>query len=130
MSSVVAVVKSIIGQVIAVSPEGVQRVLVEGDRIYQGEQLLTGAAGAVTLDVGKGKLVDLGRDSQWSSADLPQAETHHAAAQPANAPSTEDLQKAIAAGLDPTQALAPTAAGPVPLRRQVAMAASVAVTAS
>ena len=77
----------------------------------------------MTLDVGKGKLVDLGRDSQWSSADLPQAETHHAAAQPANAPSTEDLQKAIAAGLDPTQA-------PVPLRRQVAMAASVAVTAS
>ncbi|MDF3864292.1 retention module-containing protein, partial [Pseudomonas denitrificans (nom. rej.)] len=112
MSSVVAVVKSIIGQVIAVSPEGAQRVLVEGDRIYQGEQLLTGASGAVTLDVGKGKLVDLGRDSQWSSADLPQAETHHAAAQPANAPSTEDLQKAIAAGLDPTQALSPTAAGP------------------
>ena len=37
MSSVVAVVKSIIGQVIAVSPEGVQRVLVEGDRIYQGD---------------------------------------------------------------------------------------------
>jgi len=112
MSSVVAVVKSIIGQVIAVSPEGAQRVLVEGDRIYQGEQLLTGASGAVTLDVGKGKLVDLGRDSQWSSADLPQAEVHHAAAQPVNAPSTEDLQKAIAAGLDPTQALAPTAAGP------------------
>ncbi|PJI49131.1 MAG: hypothetical protein CTR55_07100 [Pseudomonas sp.] len=112
MSSVVAVVKSIIGQVIAVTPEGAQRVLVEGDRIYQGEQLLTGASGAVTLDVGKGKLVDLGRDSQWSSADLPQAEASHAATQPNNAPSTEDLQKAIAAGLDPTQALAPTAAGP------------------
>ncbi|WP_447752430.1 retention module-containing protein [Pseudomonas nicosulfuronedens] len=112
MSSVVAVVKSIIGQVIAVTPEGAQRVLVEGDRIYQGEQLLTGASGAVTLDVGKGKLVDLGRDSQWSSADLPQAEASHAATQPSNAPSTEDLQKAIAAGLDPTQALAPTAAGP------------------
>ena len=112
MSSVVAVVKSIIGQVIAVSAEGAQRVLVEGDRIYQGDQLLTGAAGAVTLDVGNGNLVDLGRDTQWSSADLPQAETHTAAAQPVNAPSTEDLQKAIAAGLDPTQALAPTAAGP------------------
>ncbi|MDN6861011.1 retention module-containing protein, partial [Pseudomonas sp. CAN2814] len=112
MSSVVAVVKSIIGQVIAVSPEGVQRVLVEGDRIYQGEQLLTGAAGAVTLDVGKGKLVDLGRDSQWSSADLPQAE-HARAPQPqVETPSAADLQKAIAAGLDPTQALAPTAAGP------------------
>ncbi|MFR0689573.1 retention module-containing protein, partial [Enterobacterales bacterium AE_CKDN230030158-1A_HGKHYDSX7] len=112
MSSVVAVVKSIIGQVIAVSPEGAQRVLVEGDRIYQGEQLLTGVAGAVSLDVGNGKLVDLGRDSQWSSADLPHAEASPAATQASNAPSTEDLQKAIAAGLDPTQALAPTAAGP------------------
>ncbi|TLX79722.1 retention module-containing protein [Pseudomonas nicosulfuronedens] len=112
MSSVVAVVKSIIGQVIAVSPEGVQRVLVEGDRIYQGDQLLTGAAGAVTLDVGNGKLVDLGRDSQWSSADLPQAEAPRATTQANDVPSTEDLQKAIAAGLDPTQALAPTAAGP------------------
>ncbi|WP_416311187.1 retention module-containing protein [Pseudomonas sp. W03] len=113
MSSVVAVVKSIIGQVVAVSPEGAQRVLVEGDRIYQGEQLVTGAAGAVTLDTGNGRVVDLGRDSQWSGADLP-----HVAPAPAHAqaqlsvPSTEDLQKAIAAGLDPTQALAPTAAGP------------------
>ncbi|QRY81741.1 retention module-containing protein [Pseudomonas sp. PDNC002] len=110
MSSVVAVVKSIIGQVIAVSPEGVQRVLIEGDRVYQGEQLLTGAAGAVSLDVGGGKLVDLGRDSQWSSADLPVSE--QARAPHTEAPSTADLQKAIAAGLDPTQALAPTAAGP------------------
>ncbi|WEJ73465.1 retention module-containing protein [Pseudomonas sp. PSE14] len=111
MSSVVAVVKSIIGQVVAVSPEGAQRVLVEGDRIYQGEQLVTGAAGAVTLDTGNGRVVDLGRDSQWSGADLPHVAPAHAQAQ-LSVPSTEDLQKAIAAGLDPTQALAPTAAGP------------------
>ncbi|WP_178119496.1 retention module-containing protein [Pseudomonas sp. SCB32] len=109
MSSVVAVVKSIIGQVVAVSPEGAQRVLVEGDRIYQGEQLVTGAAGAVTLDTGNGHLVDLGRDSQWSGADLPHAAPAQAQL---SVPSTEDLQQAIAAGLDPTQALAPTAAGP------------------
>ncbi|MCJ1885494.1 retention module-containing protein, partial [Pseudomonas sp. LA21] len=111
MSNVVAVVKSIIGQVVAVSPEGAQRVLVEGDRIYQGEQLVTGAAGAVTLDTGNGRVVDLGRDSQWSGAGLPHATPAHAQAQ-LSVPSTEDLQKAIAAGLDPTQALAPTAAGP------------------
>ncbi|MFV3305314.1 retention module-containing protein, partial [Pseudomonas sp. NY15181] len=111
MSSVVAVVKSIIGQVVAVSPEGAQRVLVEGDRIYQGEQLVTGAAGAVTLDTGNGRVIDLGRDSQWSGADLPHVASAHAQAQ-LSVPSTEDLQKAIAAGLDPTQALAPTAAGP------------------
>ncbi|WP_371233659.1 retention module-containing protein [Pseudomonas sp. QE6] len=111
MSSVVAVVKSIIGQVVAVSPEGAQRVLVEGDRIYQGEQLVTGAAGAVTLDTGNGRVVDLGRDSQWSGTDQPHVAPAHAQAQ-LSVPSTEDLQKAIAAGLDPTQTLAPTAAGP------------------
>ena len=42
MSTVVAIVKSIVGQVIAVSPEGIRRVLIEGDRLFAGEQVLTG----------------------------------------------------------------------------------------
>ncbi|CAI3791459.1 hypothetical protein GLGCALEP_00181 [Pseudomonas sp. MM221] len=49
MSSVVAIVKSIVGQVIAVSPEGIRRVLIEGDRLLAGEEVLTGPGGAVTL---------------------------------------------------------------------------------
>ncbi len=51
MSSVVAIVKSIVGQVIAVSPEGIRRVLIEGDRLLAGEEVLTGPGGAVTLEL-------------------------------------------------------------------------------
>ncbi|WP_437883338.1 retention module-containing protein [Pseudomonas sp. LRF_L74] len=108
MSSVIAVVKSVIGQVVAVSPEGSRRVLVEGDRIYQGDQVETGAAGMITLQLSDGRLVDLGRDTHWNTAAVAQPEGTEQAAQ---APSTAELQKAIAAGLDPTQAFEAPAAG-------------------
>jgi len=108
MSSVVAVVKSVIGQVLAVSAEGQRRVLVEGDRLFLGDLVQTGDAGAVALQLPDGRVLDLGRDSQLNASEL----APHAPAQPAATASTEELQKAIAAGADPTQTLAPTAAGP------------------
>uniref|UniRef100_UPI00130DA145 retention module-containing protein n=1 Tax=Pseudomonas fluorescens TaxID=294 RepID=UPI00130DA145 len=111
MSSVVAIVKSIVGQVIAVSPEGIQRVLIEGDRLLAGEQILTGAGGAVTLELADGRLLDLGRDSQWS-ADAPDSSADLSQATAQAAPSVEELQQAIAAGADPTTELEATAAGP------------------
>ncbi|MDB5983911.1 MAG: von Willebrand factor [Pseudomonas sp.] len=109
MSSVVAIVKSIVGQVVAVSPEGVQRVLIEGDRLFLGDQVLTGA-GAITLELQDGKTLDLGRETQWTSAapDVGQSATATADA----AASVAELQKAIVAGADPTKDLDPTAAGP------------------
>ena len=111
MSSVVAIVKSIVGQVIAVSPEGARRVLIEGDRLLAGEQVLTGLAGAVTLELADGRTLDLGRDTQWS-ADAPDSSTDLSAATAQAAPSVEELQQAIAAGADPTTELEATAAGP------------------
>ncbi|MBK5012850.1 retention module-containing protein, partial [Pseudomonas sp. S60] len=111
MSSVVAIVKSIVGQVIAVSPEGIRRVLIEGDRLLAGEQVLTGAGGAVTLELADGRLLDLGRDSQWS-ADTPDSSTDLGQAAAQAAPSVAELQQAIAAGVDPTTDLEATAAGP------------------
>ncbi|WP_457253847.1 immunoglobulin-like domain-containing protein [Pseudomonas juntendi] len=111
MSSVVAIVKSIVGQVIAVSPEGIRRVLIEGDRLLAGEQVLTGPGGAVTLELADGRLLDLGRDSQWS-ADTPDSSTDLDQATAQAAPSVEELQQAIAAGVDPTTELEATAAGP------------------
>ena len=57
MSTVVAIVKSIVGQVIAVSPEGIRRVLIEGDRLLAGEQVDTGTGGAVTLELADGRWV-------------------------------------------------------------------------
>ncbi|WP_236193942.1 retention module-containing protein, partial [Pseudomonas faucium] len=111
MSSVVAIVKSIVGQVIAVSPEGIRRVLIEGDRLLAGEEVLTGPGGAVTLELADGRLLDLGRDTQWS-ADAPDSSTDLSQATAQAAPSVEELQQAIAAGADPTTELEATAAGP------------------
>uniref|UniRef100_UPI000A93B048 retention module-containing protein n=1 Tax=Pseudomonas bananamidigenes TaxID=2843610 RepID=UPI000A93B048 len=111
MSSVVAIVKSIVGQVFVVSPEGVRRVLVEGDRLFAGDQVDTGVAGAVSLELADGRTLDLGRDTQWS-ADTPDSSTDLAEATAQAAPSVEELQQAIAAGADPTTALEATAAGP------------------
>ncbi|MCS3841144.1 surface adhesion protein [Pseudomonas sp. JAI111] len=111
MSSVVAIVKSIVGQVFAVSPEGVRRVLVEGDRLFVGDQVDTGAAGAVTLELADGRTLDLGRDTQWS-ASSPDSSADLAQATAQAAPSVEELQQAIAAGADPTTDLEATAAGP------------------
>ncbi|WLG51055.1 retention module-containing protein [Pseudomonas sp. FP1742] len=111
MSSVVAVVKSIVGQVFAVSPEGIRRVLVEGDRLFVGDQVDTGAAGAITLELADGRTLDLGRDTQWSGSN-PDSSTDLAQATAQAAPSVDELQQAIAAGADPTTALEATAAGP------------------
>ncbi|TPG91345.1 retention module-containing protein [Pseudomonas caspiana] len=111
MSSVVAIVKSIVGQVFAVSPEGVRRVLVEGDRLFVGDQVDTGAAGAVTLELADGRTLDLGRDTQWSGSD-PDSSADLAQATAQAAPSVEELQQAIVAGADPTKDLEATAAGP------------------
>ncbi|MCP2229516.1 surface adhesion protein [Pseudomonas silensiensis] len=111
MSSVVAIVKSIVGQVFAVSPEGIRRVLVEGDRLFVGDQVDTGAAGAVTLELADGRTLDLGRDTQWSASD-PDSSTDLSEATAQAAPSVEELQQAIGAGADPTTELEATAAGP------------------
>ncbi|PVZ54332.1 hypothetical protein C9422_24860, partial [Pseudomonas sp. B1(2018)] len=111
MSSVVAIVKSIVGQVFVVSPEGIRRVLVEGDKLFAGDQIDTGLSGAVSLELADGRTLDLGRDTQWS-ADAPDSSADLAAATAQAAPSVEELQQAIAAGADPTKDLEATAAGP------------------
>ncbi|MFW9082664.1 retention module-containing protein [Pseudomonas sp. P2757] len=111
MSSVVAIVKSIVGQVFVVSPEGIRRILVEGDKLYAGDRIDTGVSGAVSLELADGRTLDLGRDTQWS-ADAPASSTDLAEATAQAAPSVAELQQAIAAGVDPTTALEATAAGP------------------
>ncbi|RZI21179.1 LapA family giant adhesin [Pseudomonas orientalis] len=110
MSNVVAIVKSIVGQVFVISPEGTRRVLVEGDRLFAGDQIDTGLSGAVSLELADGRTLDLGRDTQWS-ADMPDSTADLAAATEQAAPSVAELQQAIAAGADPTTELEATAAG-------------------
>ncbi|WP_371356801.1 retention module-containing protein [Pseudomonas chlororaphis] len=119
MARLIGVVSKVIGQVVAVAADGSRRVLVEGDRLFAGDQLVTGAQGAVAVHLQNGQELTLGRDSSLQLT--PQLLAHQAphvqtpeAVPPSAAQLTdvEQLQKAIAAGADPTQTGEATAAGP------------------
>lgn len=49
MSKLLGVIKAIIGQVYVVEANGTQRLVHEGDRISLGEEIVTGAGGAVSI---------------------------------------------------------------------------------
>ena len=103
MSTIVAIVKSLVGQVFAVSLDGLKRQIFEGERLLQGEQVLTGLGGEVTLQLANGEVLSLAQNSNWQAGQAEPAES-------AQAPASE-LEQAIAAGLDPTTDLEATAAG-------------------
>ncbi|VVN42897.1 retention module-containing protein [Pseudomonas fluorescens] len=119
MAKLIGIVSNVIGQVFAVSSDGFRRVLIEGDRLFAGEQLLTGAEGAVAVHLQNGQELTLGRGSslQMTSQLLAHQAPHvdiTEAVTPSQAQLTdvEQLQKVIAAGADPTQTGEATAAGP------------------
>ncbi|SFH27662.1 retention module-containing protein [Pseudomonas sp. NFACC45] len=118
MAALIGTVSKVVGQVFAEAVGGLRRPLVEGDRLYAGEHLITGAEGAVAVQLQNGKELTLGRGSdltlspqllanQASAGDAPEATT------PSDAQLTDvqKLQQAIAAGADPTQTGEATAAG-------------------
>ncbi|MEE1892252.1 retention module-containing protein [Pseudomonas otitidis] len=125
MATVIGVVRQVVGEVFAVAGDGTRRPLVEGDRVFAGEQLVTGAEGAVAINLASGGELTLGRDSSTTlSTQMLSASGDNAApvdptadAQP-QPPSqqeltdVEQLQAAIEAGVDPTLAAEATAAGP------------------
>ncbi|AZC68319.1 retention module-containing protein [Pseudomonas chlororaphis] len=119
MARLIGVVSKVIGQVVAVAADGSRRVLVEGDRLFAGDQLVTGAEGAVAVHLQNGQELTLGRDSSLQmTPQLLANQAPHVQAPEAVTPSeaqltdVEQLQKAIVAGADPTQTGEATAAGP------------------
>ena len=66
MATLIGVVSQVVGEVFAVAGDGTRRPLVEGDRVYAGEQLVTGAGGAVAVTLSNGEVLTLGRDSNLS----------------------------------------------------------------
>ncbi|MBV7511303.1 retention module-containing protein [Pseudomonas sp. PDM25] len=119
MATLIGIVSKVIGQVFAVAGDGTRRALVEGDRLFAGDQLVTGAEGAVAVHLHNGQELTLGRGSsmemtpQLLANQAPHVDTAEAVT-PTQAQLTdvEQLQKAIAAGDDPTQTAEATAAGP------------------
>ncbi|MFJ3258787.1 retention module-containing protein [Pseudomonas sp. NPDC086581] len=125
MATLMGVVSKVIGEVFAVAADGSRRPLEQGDKVFVGEQLVTGANGAVALKIAGGGEITLGRDSSLPMTSQMLAAAHQAeqgdqsvAQQQPATPTKQDvtdvkaLQAAIAAGMDPTQAAEATAAGP------------------
>ena len=119
MATLIGIVSKVIGQVFAVASDGTRRALVEGDRLFAGDELVTGAEGAVAVRLENGEELTLGRGSnQQMTPQLLAHQIPHVGTSEAVTPSevqltdVEQLQKAIAAGADPTQTAEATAAGP------------------
>ena len=122
MATLIGVVSQVVGEVFAVASDGSRRPISEGDRVYAGEQLVTGASGAVAVTMTNGQQLTLGRDSSLmldaqmlayrGESQAPVAETPPAAPSDADLTDVERLQAAIEAGIDPTQEGEATAAGP------------------
>ena len=60
MAKLVGVVSKVVGEVFALGSDGSRRPLIEGDRLFAGEQLETGAAGAVAVRLQSGGELTLG----------------------------------------------------------------------
>ncbi|WP_130931218.1 retention module-containing protein, partial [Pseudomonas sp. Sample_24] len=119
MATLIGIVSKVVGQVFAVTSDGTRRVLIEGDRLFAGDQLSTGAEGAVAVHLQNGQELTLGRGSslqltpQLLTNHIPRVDTAEAVTpSQAQLSDVEQLQKAIAAGDDPTQTAEATAAGP------------------
>ena len=122
MAKLIGFVRAVVGEVFAVAADGSKRQLGEGDRVFAGEQLLTGAGGAVAIRLVNGGELTVGRDSSLMlDTQLLAGENARAPIQPAtpeHVPSAQELaeveevQQAIASGVDPTLSLPATAAGP------------------
>ena len=119
MAKLIGIVSKVVGQAFAVGSDGSRRALVEGDRLYVGEQLQTGATGAVAVHLQNGGELTLGRGSSLNLAPgLLANQAAHIAAN--DLPTGNDaqltdvarVQKAIAAGDDPSRSTEPSAAGP------------------
>ncbi|AIG05381.1 retention module-containing protein [Pseudomonas fluorescens] len=118
MAKLIGVVSKVVGEVFAVAGDGSRRSLIEGDRLFAGEQLQTGAAGAVAVQLTNGHELTLGRDSslglspQLLAGQAPQIHgAEDLAPSQAQLTDVQQLQKAIAAGVGPTQTAEATAAG-------------------
>ncbi|HCP53566.1 MAG TPA: hypothetical protein DIU04_02215, partial [Pseudomonas sp.] len=121
MATLIGKVTQVIGEVFAVATDGSRRPLGVGDQVFAGEQLVTGASGAVAVAMTDGQQLTMGRESQLSlnAQMLGQGgDSQPPQDAPVTAPSADDLTDveqllaAIEAGADPTQEAEATAAGP------------------
>ncbi|NBB08125.1 retention module-containing protein [Pseudomonas sp. SLFW] len=118
MARLIGTVRAVVGDVFAVASNGTKRLVIEGDKVYAGELLETGATGAVAVHLAKGGELTLGRDSSMPlTQEILANHATHVDTPDATAPSpsqladVQQLQQLIAAGADPSQVTDAPAAG-------------------
>lgn len=63
MVGFIGTVRQVAGEVFAIAADGTRRLVIEGDRLFVGEQLQTGVNGAVAVNLDAGGELSLGRGS-------------------------------------------------------------------
>ncbi|MDP3979171.1 MAG: retention module-containing protein [Pseudomonas sp.] len=116
MSLSIGVVRQVIGEVSVVGNDGVQRRLAEGDRVFLGDQLVSGSDGSVAITLDQGGELTMGRTSSLLLS--PALLAGDVAIEPvdpltsnAQLREIEELQRAIEAGEDPSTTTEAPAAG-------------------
>ncbi|MFZ3205791.1 MAG: retention module-containing protein [Pseudomonas sp.] len=116
MSLSIGVVHQVIGEVSLVGNDGVKRRLVEGDRVFLGDQLVSGSDGSVAIRLDQGGELAMGSASSLLLS--PALLAGDAGAEPvdpltssAQLREIQELQRAIAAGEDPSTTTEAPAAG-------------------
>lgn len=106
----IGLVVSLIGYVVVLGPDGIQRVLHLGDPVHPDDTVVTGGDGSVSIGFLDGSVVDLGADAQTV--------LDGNVFDPATVGTVTDasalvaaMQQAVLAGQDPTTLFAATAAG-------------------
>lgn len=109
MASVYATVHTVIGQVYARSPDGLRRLLAKGAQVHEGEQIvsLTGED-MISLTLADGRMLDLGRDSQWTQPRGPRNPDHVGEA----VQEVREIRYPLLAGVDPSRLFEPPSGGP------------------
>lgn len=116
MSLSIGVVRQVIGEVSLVGNDGVKRRLVEGDRVFLGDQLVSGSDGSVAIRLDQGDELAMGSASSLLLS--PALLAGDAGVEPvdpltssAQLREIQELQRAIAAGEDPSTTTEAPAAG-------------------
>jgi hypothetical protein len=107
---VIGTVTAVVGEAKATAADGTVRILQVGDQVHSDEVISTSAAGSINVVLANGKTLDCGGDADLA---LHQGILDVAVT---SAPSADvdAIQRAIAAGQDPSQVAAATAAGGAP----------------
>lgn len=106
---VIGTVTAVVGEAKATAADGTVRILQVGDKVYSDEAIATSEAGSINIALEGGKTLACDGGAELA--------LHESLLNVANAPASSEvdaIQRAIAAGQDPSQVAAATAAGGAP----------------